>query len=86
MKKKRAARNRTVIQNHHIRYKGVPRFPGDSTEEWIETVFKGEHRILFLIGLRKRFSLGFLVSLREELRRIEKNAADLSNLSRLKKK
>jgi len=65
-----------VIQNHHISY----------NPEVKVQVFKGEHEILTLIQRRKRFSKGFLISLREEFKRIEQNAIDLSNPTFLKVK
>jgi hypothetical protein len=59
--------NKTVIQNHHIRYKGVPRFPRDSTEEWKVPIFKGEHELIWKLHRRKRISRGYMTALVEEL-------------------
>jgi hypothetical protein len=63
---------KTIIQTHHIRYKGVPRFPGDSTEEWKVPIFKGEHELLWKLHRRRRISQGYLTALVEELLLIQK--------------
>jgi len=77
---------KSVIQTHHVRYKGVPRFVGDSIEEWKEIVIKGEHKILWETQCRKRFSCGFIRSMEFELKRARLVAVNLDEPSRLKKK
>lgn len=66
-KKHRRKTNRTVIQDHHVSY----------DPEWIETVWRGEHFILSQIQWRKRYSKGFINSLKEFIRVNESLAFEL---------
>lgn len=67
MKQRRKRTRSVVIQGHHIRYKGVPRWPGDGTEEWKVPIFKGEHELLWKLHRRKRISRECLTALVEEI-------------------
>ena len=66
-KKHRRKISRPVIQDHHVSY----------DPEWIETVWRGEHFILSQIQWRKRYSKGFINSLKEFIRVNESSAFEL---------
>ena len=66
-KKHRRKTNRPVIQDHHISYE----------PPWIVTVWRGEHFILSQIQWRKRYSKGFITSLKEFIRLNENSAFEL---------
>jgi hypothetical protein len=82
---------KTVIQNHHIRYKGIPRFAGDDTQEWAVPIFKGEHELLWKLHRRKRISQEYLTALFEEILLFQKGVEgrmilNLDEPSRMPKK
>ena len=66
-KKKRRRCNHTVTQCHHITY----------DPPWTVQIFKGEHYVLSLIQWRKKFSKGFMTSLKYFLEVHEKEAVEL---------
>jgi hypothetical protein len=65
--KRRKRSTKVVIQEHHITY----------NPEWTVIIYKGEHYLLSQLQWRKRFSKGFITSLKDFIRIHEPTAFDL---------